>query len=99
MHTIKNLTNSPQDLDAVTGPVRLPAFGTVTAEFGPAYLAMLEGFGLYEVAKDQAEPDKGEPTDETDIDALRERAEGLGINVDGRWGVKRIEAEIAKAMV
>jgi len=37
--------------------------------------------------------DKGK---EDDIDALRERAETLGIDVDSRWGATRLEQEIAK---
>ena len=31
------------------------------------------------------------------IDDLREQAEALGIAVDGRWGVVRLQAEIARA--
>jgi hypothetical protein len=41
MHKIKNLTNSPFDLQATTGKVLLPAFGEVEAEFATDYLAML----------------------------------------------------------
>ena len=36
-----------------------------------------------------------EPADP--IDALRKEAEAIGIDVDGRWGEKRLRAEIAKA--
>ena len=31
------------------------------------------------------------------IDDLREQAEALGVAVDGRWGVVRLQAEIARA--
>lgn len=41
-HTITNLTHSPYDLPAIGGAVVLPAFGEVTAEFDPLYLAALE---------------------------------------------------------
>jgi hypothetical protein len=41
MHKIKNLTNSPFDLNTTTGKVLLPAFGEVEAEFAPDYLQML----------------------------------------------------------
>lgn len=41
MHKIKNLTNSPFDLQATTGKVLLPAFGEVEAEFASDYLALL----------------------------------------------------------
>lgn len=33
-----------------------------------------------------------------DIDKLRADAEALNIAVDGRWGVKRLQAEIDKAL-
>lgn len=36
-----------------------------------------------------------DPVDE--LDALRKQAESLGIDVDRRWGEKRLRAEIAKA--
>lgn len=41
MHKIKNLTNSPFDLNTTTGKVLLPAFGEVEADFAPDYLQML----------------------------------------------------------
>lgn len=41
MHKIKNLTNSPFDLQATTGKVLLPALGEVEADFAPDYLQML----------------------------------------------------------
>lgn len=41
MHRIRNLTNSPFDLQAVDGKVLLPAKGEVEAEFAPDYLQML----------------------------------------------------------
>ena len=41
MHKIKNLTNSPFDLNTVDGKVVLPAFGEIEADFDPGYLQML----------------------------------------------------------
>lgn len=38
------------------------------------------------------------PEPEDEIEALRAEAEQLGIEVDGRWGEKRLKAEIAKAI-
>ena len=32
-----------------------------------------------------------------DLDGLRKEAEALGVDVDGRWGEKRLRAEIQKA--
>jgi hypothetical protein len=37
--------------------------------------------------------------DEADIDALRAQAESAGVDVDRRWGAKRLQAEIEKAAV
>lgn len=41
MHKVRNLTNSPFDLNTTTGKVVLPAFGEVEADFEPNYLQML----------------------------------------------------------
>lgn len=45
-------------------------------------------------AEDYVEP---EALRDEQREALRVRAEGLGIEVDGRWGVPRLEQEIADA--
>lgn len=45
-------------------------------------------------AEDFVEP---EVLRDEERDALRARAEGLGIEVDGRWGVPRLEQEVAAA--
>lgn len=51
MHEIKNLANSPQDLETVNGLMRLPAMGSVKAKFTPDYLAALRASGMYEVSE------------------------------------------------
>lgn len=51
MHKIKNLTNSPFDLQAVEGKVRLPAFGEVEGEFSDEYLDILRASGAVEVGE------------------------------------------------
>lgn len=56
MATIKNLTNSPYDLDAVGGVARLPAFGEISDDFEPAYLQSLRDCGLYEVTDSTPSP-------------------------------------------
>lgn len=43
----------------------------------------------FEPAKEQVQAD--------DVDALKAKAEELGIKVDARWGAKRLIEEIAKA--
>jgi hypothetical protein len=43
-------------------------------------------------------PEVPEPApSEGDIEALREKAEALGVDVDRRWGERRLKDEIAKA--
>lgn len=59
MHEIKNLTNSPYDLQSVDGPVRLPAMGSVKAKFSTEEIVSLSGCGLYEVSAVKPEPRKG----------------------------------------
>ncbi len=54
MHEIKNLTNSPFDLETLDGPKRLPAMGAVSGNFEPAYLASLRSFGMYKVSEIEA---------------------------------------------
>jgi hypothetical protein len=62
-------------------------------EFDPARMRRL-GEGKSETAT--PEP-KDQNIDPHDIVALRERAEALGIHVDGRWGDRRLRQEIADA--
>jgi hypothetical protein len=50
MHKIKNLTNSPFDLNTVDGKVVLPAFGEIEADFDPGYLQMLRKARTVEVS-------------------------------------------------
>jgi hypothetical protein len=49
MHKIVNRTNSPFDLQAASGKVRLAAFGEIEADFEPEYLAMLRRARTVEV--------------------------------------------------
>lgn len=56
MHEIKNLTNSPQDLEAVDGRKRLPAMGSVKGKFAPEYVEAMRAAGMYEVREVKAEP-------------------------------------------
>jgi hypothetical protein len=47
--------------------------------------------------KKAAEPKQEAKTEADPIDALRVKAEALGIAVDRRWGEAKLNAEIAKA--
>ncbi len=50
------------------------------------------------VAAAEAEAQAAEPADEApDVEALRAHAEELGVDVDRRWGVARLQTEIDKA--
>lgn len=52
------------------------------------------------VAKPAPEPPRPAPPaaeEDNSVDDLREEAERLGIDVDGRWGKVRLQAEIARA--
>lgn len=49
MITVKNLTNSPFDLQSPKGTVRLPAFGQVSGEFNGEYLQLLKASLAVEV--------------------------------------------------
>jgi len=101
---IENLTNSPFDLE---GGVILPAFGSVVSHFSDAYAELLVHSMVLTVEnaspKENLKPvgEKGPETfigdNEPDIDDLRLKAEELGIDIDRRWGVKRLQQEIADA--
>ena len=56
MHEIKNLTNSPYDLETVDGPACLPAMGSVKGKFSDEQLTALRGCGLYEVTEVKSAP-------------------------------------------
>jgi hypothetical protein len=60
MHEIKNLTNSPFELETLDGPKRLPAMGSVSGRFDPVYLEALRGIGLYQV-REVEEPKAAPP--------------------------------------
>lgn len=61
MAKILNRTNSPFDLQGLNGPVRLPAFGEVEAEFSPDYLDILRAGGNVEVEESEPKPRRGRP--------------------------------------
>lgn len=106
MTTVKNLTNSPYDLQAKGGFVRLPAFGEVSGEFTGDYLQLLEASLAVKVlnaptARDPLDHDgdgkKGgsKPAPDRDLDDLRAQYEELfGEAPDKRWGAPRLQSAI-----
>ena len=51
MHEIKNLSNSPYDIETKNGSVRLPAFGTEKVSLADEMAAALKGLGMFEITK------------------------------------------------
>lgn len=111
MVTVKNLTNSPYDLQTTKGFVRLPAFGEVSGDFTGDYLQLLEASMAVKViaspARDPLDHDgdgrKGgsKSSSEADDATLKLRAEYkelTGKDADGRWKADRIQSEIDKAL-
>ena len=112
MITVKNLTNSPYDLQTVSGLVRLPAFGEVSGEFAGDYVQLLEASMAVKVidalaARDPLDHDgdgrKGgskpaEPAGDV-LQRLRdEYAELTGSKPHHLWKEMRLQSEIDKAL-
>lgn len=95
MTKIKNLVGSPFDVQTMSGPAIIEAFGTLTAEFEPVYLELL--LACRNIVIDEAAPApaaKAEPTKADDPEARYE--ELAGKKPDGRWSAERLAEEIAK---
>jgi len=52
MHKVKNLTNSPYDLEDVDSFVRLPAMGEVTGQFSDVQIEAMKGYGLFQISQE-----------------------------------------------
>lgn len=104
MAAVKNLTNSPYDLQTTNGFVRLPAFGEVEGEFMGDYLQLLEASMAVKVIDTASHPldhDKDGrpggslPAAQRDLDDLRVQYEELfGSAPDRRWGAPRLQSAI-----
>ena len=92
MKKIINLTNSPFDLASANGPVRIPAFGSVEAEFDDQYLQMLVAGNAVRVESSDEEEEPEDPLQE-----LREKYEKMSRRPAGkRWTEARLLSEIDK---
>lgn len=61
MIAIKNLTNSPYDLQGIGGTIHLPALGEAVGEFESGYLDVLKASGAVQVADAIASRPRGRP--------------------------------------
>ena len=99
MTKIKNLVGSPFDVQTLNGPKIISAFGTLEAEFDPAYLdILLAGRSIViddskQKKADQKQEEKEPVTAESDA-ARYERLTGK--KPDGRWSAERLSEELAK---
>ena len=93
MTKIKNLVGSPFDVQTLSGPKIIDAFGTLEAEFDPAYLDIL--LAGRSIVLDKAEPEQAKKPVTTESDAARyERLTGK--KPDGRWSAERLAEELDK---
>ena len=99
MTKIKNLSGSPFDIQTLSGPRIIPAFGKLEAEFDPVYLDIL--LSGRSIVIDESKPNKAEPKQEEKDPVTQEsdaeRYERLtGKKPDGRWSAERLAEELAK---
>lgn len=93
MTKIKNLVGSPFDVQTLSGPKIIAAFGTLEAEFDPGYLdIMLAGRSI---VLDSGEPEKAKTPVTAESDAARYKRL-TGKKPDGRWSAERLAEELAK---
>lgn len=100
MTTITNNLGCPFDIQTLQGPRVLAAFGTMEADFDPAYLELICSGGYIsqgvvvsvkvEEQKSSEPSAEDEPTQEEIYEALS------GKTADKRWSESRLAAEIAK---
>ena len=93
MTKIKNLVGSPFDVQTLSGPKIIAAFGTLEAEFDPAYLEIVLAGRSIVLDGGKAEKAKAPVTAESDA-ARYERLTGK--KPDGRWSAERLSEELAK---
>lgn len=105
MYKITNKTPHPYDIHTKDGVKVIAAFGTLEAEFDPAYLEMIKlSFEVEEETEDESAADQEEEVEESAQEEAEEQRlepkaeyEALtGKKPDGRWSEERIISEIAK---
>lgn len=79
MVKVKNLTNSPYDLQGRDGPVRIPAFGEAEGEFTDDYLMILEASGSVVIVSDTEEGGQGGGSKPPADDLAKLRADYLDV--------------------
>lgn len=107
MITVKNLTNSPYDLQGRDGLIRLPAFGEAQGEFNDDYLQILEASMAVKVLDAPSKPDpldhdgngkKGGPKLADDSDELArlrsDYLEVVGKKPYHAWTAEELQAKI-----
>lgn len=91
MKKITNKVGSPFDVQTLSGPAILPAFGSLEAEFDSGYLQIICVGGHIFV------DDTPVPEVEPDLSELQAEYRKLsGKDADKRWSEKRLADEIAK---
>lgn len=94
MVTVKNLTNSPFDLQSTKGMVRLPAFGEATAEFTDDYLQLLEASMAVKVTVGSSGSDR-----QDDLSRLRaDYQEIVGKRPFHGWDATELQKRIDEAL-
>lgn len=89
MTKIKNLIGSPLDIETVSGPRVLPAYGEIEAELAPGYLEAIGAAPYIEVIVVAPEPEDG------DLEQWRTLyTETTGKKPHHLWKAPRIMTEI-----
>lgn len=100
MTKITNKTPHPHDIHTKDGVKVIAAFGTLEAEFDPAYLDMIKlSFEVEEVTEDRDANSRvgGNSHARESVNSPEAEYEALsGKKPDGRWSEERLAAEIAK---
>jgi hypothetical protein len=91
-----NTQKGIRGLNTKSGPVMVNPGATVDVEMASAEIEVAKATGWFDIAGSAKAAKKDD--DEPDVDDLRKQAEDLGIDVDKRWGVERLQSEIDKAL-
>lgn len=96
MTKITNKVGSPFDVQTLSGPAVLPAFGSLEANFDSGYLnVLLMGGHIIEESEEAVETQ----VEELDLSTLRaEYLDLAGKDADKRWSEKRLAEEVAKLL-